>query len=403
MAHLHADDIRVFIQVSIMDRSNARSRRGTAGFTLIELLISMGITVAILGATMAAMSSAVKANQTALLMTSMNNNLRTGMDLMIRDMLQVGQGLPTGGVILTPVGAPFVQINLPGPPGSALKNVVGDTDIAAVQPGPGLGPVVNGVATDIITTLAADSAFDHRSLTALTLTSMTVSKPQPDLVAPAECDISNGGPDDVVPGQLMLLTKGTQTTLVQITSVDGNQSATFASGDSLKLNQPTADLGSIKALLAAAPPDVLPAAGNPQYLPTTATRIRMITYYLDVPAATPTHPRLIRRMNNGDPLTFNNALGNVVAFDVESLQISYDLNDGATNPSYVKMVAADTAAAGTGACTPNPCSVNQIRKVNVVLMGRSTDTLQGLTGRFLRNSLASQISLRSLAFVDRYR
>ena len=383
-----------------MDRTIARTPRGAAaGFTLIELLISMGITVAILGATMTTMTSVIKINQSALLMTSMNNNLRTGMDLMTRDLLQVGQGLPTGGIILTPAGANSVQINLPGPPGTAFKNVAGDTDISAVTPGPGLGPVVNGVATDMITTLAADSAFDHKSLTALAAngSSMTVALVQPDGTG---SDISNGGPDDVLPGQLMLLTKGSQTTLVQVTSVDGGQMALFAVNDSLKLNQPTAALGSIGALLATAPPDVLPAAPAPQYIPTTATRVRMISYYIDA-TTVPAHPRLVRRMNNGSAMTFDNTLGNVVAFDVENLQIAYDIADGVTNPSGVRMNAADLA--GTGACAPNPCSVNQIRKVNVIVTGRSSATLQGVTGQFMRNSLNSQVSLRSLAFVDRYR
>jgi hypothetical protein len=248
----------------------------------------------------------------------------------------------------------------------------------------------------MITTLAADGAFDHKSLTALDNAGMTVALVQPDGTA---SNITTGGPDDVLPNQLMLLTKGTQTTLVQVTQVNG-QRALFAAGDSLKLNQPNAQLGSLGALVGTAPPDVLPAAPAPQYIPTTATRIRMISYYLDI-VTTPGHPRLIRRMNNGDPLTFDNTLGSVVAFDVENLQISYDLNNGSTNPAAVRMNAADQA--GTGACAPNPCQVTQIRKVNLILTGRSSATLQGLTGQLLRNSLASQVSLRSLAFVDRYR
>ena len=266
-----------------------------------------------------------------------------------------------------------------------------------MTPGPGLGPVVNGVATDMITVLEADSAFDHRSLLALAAdgSSMTVSKPQPDGTV---CDISNGGPDDILPGQLILLTKGSAAALVQVTTVDGDQKAFFAVNDSLNLNQPNAAAGNITALLATVPADVLPPAGQPQYLPTQATRIRMISYYLDA-TTTPLRPRLVRRMNNGDPLVFNNALGNVVAFDVEGLLVSYDINDSATNPSGVKFNAADIA--GTGACAPNPCNMNQIRKASVTLAGRSP-IVSKVSGLFFRNSLATEISLRSLAFVDRY-
>ena len=124
----------------------------------------MGVTVVIMGTVMQTMSSAIRANQQTLLMTGMNANLRTGMDLMTRDLLQTGQGLPSGGVILIPSGAGSTQIKLPGPPGTNYKSVVGDIDMSAVTPGPGLGPVINGVATDTITVLEADSAFDHKSL-----------------------------------------------------------------------------------------------------------------------------------------------------------------------------------------------------------------------------------------------
>lgn len=380
-----------------------RSRRD-AGFSLVEMLVSMGVMTVIMGVVFQVMSGAIKSNQQTLLVTGMNANLRTGMDLMTRDLLQTGQGMPGGGVVSTPNGAGSVQINLPGPPGTAYRNLVGDVDMAAVTPGFGLGPVINGVATDTITILEADSAFDHRSLTKLAVNggSMTVSKPQPDLTT---CDISNGGPDDVLPGQIMMLTKGSLNILVEVTSVDGDQTVFFATNDSLKLNQPAAAAGSITALMAHDNPDndvfnnpIL--AGNPAVLQsgTQATRIRMISYYLDN-TTVPGRPRLIRRMNNGNPTTFNNNLGNVVAFDVEGLQFTYDINDAATNPSGVKFNAFDIA--GTGACSPNPCNSNQIRKVSAIMTGRSTVISQS-SQQYFRNSLFTEVSLRSLAFVDRY-
>jgi Tfp pilus assembly protein PilW len=70
---------------------------------LIELLVTMAITMIIMGATFAAMAQAMQATGKAKLVTGMNNGLRTAMDLMVRDMLQVGQGLPTGRVILVPL------------------------------------------------------------------------------------------------------------------------------------------------------------------------------------------------------------------------------------------------------------------------------------------------------------
>lgn len=351
-----------------------------AGFTLVELLISMGITVAIMGATLAGLTIAVRSNETALLMVGMNNGLRTGMDLMGRDMLQVGSGLPTGHVILTPSGVGSSLIRLPGPPGTAFTNVAGDTDISAVLPGPGLGPVVNGVATDMITVLTADNNFTDVGLTAVTSTYVDVD-PAVNIAA---------GPDRVLPGQLILIDKGSVTTLVQVTSVNtGTQRVNFAAGDSLNLNQPGAASGNLLSLNATAP------ANSPAS--TFATRVRMISYYLDT--VIPGRPRLVRRINNGHETTFNNTLGTAVALDIENLQFTYDLADGVTNPSNVRFTAADLN--GSGACNPNQCSVNQIRKVNIVLSGRSQKRFS-TTNNFLRNVLTSQVSLRGMAFVDEY-
>jgi len=193
-----------------------------------------------------------------------------------------------------------------------------------------------------------------------------------------------------------MLMKGSSTALVQITAVDGVQTATFAASDSLNLNQTAPPNGTLNALVSVAPADTCTATN---FQPTTATRIRMITYYVDS-TTDPARPRLVRRVNNGSATTYDNSSGTALAFDVENLQISYDLVDGVTNPSEVKFNAADLA--GTGSCSPNPCSPNQIRKVNLLLSGRSRTPVRQ-TKQSLRNTLTTQVSLRSMSFIDRYR
>ncbi len=374
----------------------ARSRRvAAAGFTIIELLISMAIMVTIMGATMTAMMHATRANETAVLVTAMNSNLRNGMDLMIRDMLQVGSGLPPGHFVLIPSGAGAQQINMPGPPGTTTLSAVGDTDLNAVNTGTGRGPTVGGVATDMITTLTADSTFNDIGLTARAAdgTSITVN--------PA-VDIGTGR-DRVVAGQLIMLEKGSYAVLLQVTSVNaGAHQIFFAANDSFNLNQHTAPAGSTAALTAFAPsPDT--ALPSPQTVPptpflnTTATRVRMVSYYIDNTDAA--HPRLVRRINNGSATTFDNSSGTTVAFDIERLSISYDLADGVGNPSTVLFNAADIA--GTGKCSPSPCSVNQIRKVNITLAARSKRVFS-VTGQYFRDALTTQVSLRGMSFVNEY-
>jgi type II secretory pathway pseudopilin PulG len=370
------------------------SRRAAAdGFTLVELMLSMGITLLVMGVTMSVLSDALRANQAAIQVTDMNRTLRTAMDLMTRDLLQVGQGLPPGRVITVPSGNGSATMRLPGPPLTAFTMRAGETSIAAVQPGAGLGPIVNGVRTDVITFLASDGAFDTVTLTNLQNDRMTVALPA---VSVRGLDISNGGPDDLEPGQLIMLVKGGTTAFVEVTSVDGLQTAFFAANDSLRLNQNGAAAGNVAGLRAQAPPDAIPPQPAEQVIPTTATRVRMITYYVDS-TTTPGRPRLVRRMNNGDPMTFDNKLGSTVAFDITNLQVSYDLTDGATNLTNVRMDARDLDI--TGRCAPDPCAPNQIRKVNLALTG----TARRKPGDVFYNTLTSQVSLRSMAFVDRYR
>jgi len=111
------------------------------------------------------------------------------------------------------------------------------------------------------------------------------------------------------------------------------------------------------------------------------------------------HPKLVRRLNNGSEVTFNNNSGNVVAFDVENLKLSFDMADGKTNPANVTFVPADYVAGGP--CDGADCSPTQVRKVTITLTGRSKKKLTGLN-RFFHNTLTTQVALRGMAFVNDY-
>ncbi len=119
LAHLHADNLCVVV-LMIMNTGHSIPGRASAeaGYSMIELLIAMGITTAIMGATLGGLSDVMQSNDMVVRVTGMNNGLRAGMDLMIRDLLQAGAGLPKGHVISTPSGG-GVLIRRPGPPGTA--------------------------------------------------------------------------------------------------------------------------------------------------------------------------------------------------------------------------------------------------------------------------------------------
>ena len=373
--------------------SKHRRERGERGFTLVELLVSTAITTVILGTTIAALTNAVRANDTAVLVTAMNNNLRTAMDLVNRDLLQVGQGLPSTHVIEIPNAGGSGAVRRPGPPGTNLVWALGTTQIEAVTPGPGLGPQVNGVATDIFTTLAIDGAFSlNAGATAVGITRITQNSVD---INPA-VNITNGGPDDLVVGDLLMVSKGTNTALVQVTSIAG-QRVTFAAGDSLNLNQNGAGSnGTMISIINTAPTNDTPTTN---VLSVGVSRVLMITYYVDA-NTNPARPRLVRRIGNGDPFTVQQQLGHGGGVRRrESLRSATTLADGVNNPANIRFIGPDLVAGGT--CGDLACNPNSIRKVNVVLAGRSRRALSN-TGTFFRNSLTSQVSLRSLAFVDRY-
>jgi hypothetical protein len=61
----------------------------------------------------------------------------------------------------------------------------------------------------------------------------------------------------------------------------------------------------------------------------------------------------------------------------------------------------DTDLSTAGPCG-GICYPGQIRKINIYLSGRSRLPRKGST-QYFRNRLVTQVSLRSMAFVDRYR
>jgi len=206
-----------------------RTARGDAGFSLPEMMISMGIMLVVLAGTFTAMTTAMNAEQTASNLTTMNGHLRSSMDLVVRDFLQVGQGLPVGRVIGIPNGPGAAQITRPGP--AAAGGCAGVTPfpaaptISAVTVGPDLGPPINGQCTDVITTLAHDGVFDNVNVTAIAVNGRSLT------VYPYGPDDTTGTPDDVIiddapdalgdnirVGDLLEVTKGATSVLVAVTA-----------------------------------------------------------------------------------------------------------------------------------------------------------------------------------------
>jgi hypothetical protein len=139
----------------------------------------------------------------------------------------------------------------------------------------------------------------------------------------------------------------------------------FAAGDALQMNQPTAASGALV---------------NVQNWTGSATRVLVITYYLD---NTISPPRLMRQVSGHMPMP--------VAENVVFLQFSYDLYDSATGTVITNR--ADGGASQS--LTPN-----QITKINILHMAMNS-TMKGVKG-YQGLDLQTSVSARNLTFQNNY-
>jgi hypothetical protein len=335
-------------------------RHSDSGFTLGEVLIATALTLVIVSAAVEMLTRTLTLTGTARVISETNHGLQAGTSLMVRDLMQTGQGVPLGGIPI-PNGTGATAVKRPGLTGMVFP--VTQTVLPALSPGNGLGPTLLGVPTDLINVVYADRTLN---LSANPLTSIAADG-STMTVAAATPVTGVGG---LQAGDVILFSNALGNALQMVTTTPTSQTVTFAAGDPMNLNQRGAAAGSVMNLQSS--PGVFP--------PTTATRVLIVSYFVDT-TTDPTLPRLVRRINMGQNLA--------IAMGVENLQVTYDLVDGVTNPTNVDTPAVTNSA-------------NQIRKANIFLSARSQD-VNPQTKQFFRNTMATQVGLRSLSFVDRYR
>jgi len=333
--------------------ADARDERG---FSLIEMMVSSVVMLIVLAEAMTAFDHAVRANETVTLLADSNQALRSGTQFIVRDLLQAGWGGDTirRGIPI-PTGTGALPVNRPSPPG--LSYAFDDTlgVIPAVTPGASLGPAVSGVAnpTDIVTIMYKDNDPTVDNLP------VSVASDGASMVVPTGMNLMQG--------DLVLFTNTSGATAMQEVTRTQGQTVYFETTDVSDLNQRGAESGSIMELRTGA-----------TFTGISATRVKMISYFLDN-TTDPDAPRLVRQENYRTPRAMAGAM--------DDLQITYDLVDGVTNP--------------TGIENPTDPGPNQIRKVNLEVGVRS-ENMSGQQRKYARNRVRTQISLRSMSFIDRY-
>jgi prepilin-type N-terminal cleavage/methylation domain-containing protein len=373
-----------------------------AGFSLLEILIATALMVVIMGATLRALSDATHANEAVTLMADSQENLRAAMNYMTKDLIEAGEGLPQGGIPipnsatpLNPAPALASAVNRPGPIGGpatfppSFLTLPAVTDgfqegPQAVTPNPNVpGAVLLGNNSDFITVVYADNTIID-TVHNTTLNSLPIflaanggnpgcpagSLDPTGLTAifDATCITLPTGNTAITPGDLIMFQNANGATIQTVTNVNG-QTLTFAgggAGDAFALNGTGKPSGTII--------NIRNADGT--FPPTTASRIWMITYYLNT--TNQQRPLLMRQVN------FRPAAP--VAEVIEDLSISYDINSGPPNTGQVEALGF---------------SPNAIRKVNLSLAARA-DNAYSQNKQYFRNNLQTQVSVRSLAFFNSF-
>jgi len=373
-----------------------------SGFTLVEIMVAMAVTMIALAAAVMILRDSTRANSNVTQTADMSDNLRAGLNLIVQDLIQTGTGIPTGGISIpntvnaagcnigNPVNRPPTVLNLTfqGPnAANAGCNVI----LPAIEPGNNLGPTVTspdgtkGPRTDIITILYADNtlALNQKAINGATCPGGNISATGLTIKFDPACVTLGAAGIPVNPGDLLMIYNGNNSNgiLQTVTAVAG-QTLTFSPGDAFNLNGRTATetAGTIKQLQ-----NLTGGLPDGTYPPTSATRIWMVTYYLDS-TTDPLHPMLMRAVNFNTPQP--------VAETLENLQFSYNFADG-TTPAPVNQFSVPTVPAPTGD------SENQIRAVNVYMGARSTTTAAN-PGKYVRTNLSTQVALRSMAYFNSF-
>ena len=356
------------------------------GLTLTELLISTTVMLTLLGTALTTFQNAVLVNDTATQLGDANQNLRAGVNQMIKDFMQAGRIIGPEGIPV-PNGAGAGAIKRPAPPGQSMTfNVSTTTNLPDITTGFQIGPTVNGTKTDMVTIMTVDAFMPtiETPPTGTTDPNEGVLDPAGGFVTlPAASIWLAGDPVNDTPpmnvGDLVMFKNPRGMAIQTVTRKDSTH-LYFDAGDWFNFNQRAAAQGTVMQIKDSA--STTSAWGEK----TTLFRVMMITYYVDN-VTTPSAPRLVRQVNNFVP----QALAGVV----EDLDLSFDLVDGVNNPPEIASLPwTDTTAGVT-------YTANQIRKANIHVGVRS-EMISRPTVDYIRNHISTAVDVRSLASIDNY-
>lgn len=366
------------------------------GFTLLEFMLATIVSLIVIGAALEMYRDSAKANSSVTQTSDMNANLRAGMNLITQDVIQAGTGIPAGGIPIpnttnaagcntgARVNRPPASLNLTFA-GPNATNSGCNVILPAIEPGASLGPAVtspdgtSAPASDIITVLYADNtlALNQKAINGPACPNGVIAADGSSAAFDIACATIGSAGIPVNPGDLIMFSNVEGNCIQTVTSVNG-QTLNFAAGDAFNLNGRTTTeaAGTILQLQ-----NVTNGNPNGTYPPTSATRLWMVTYFLD-DTTDPQHPRLMREVNFNTP--------EPVAESIEYAQFLYNIADGSATPPVQQSTV------------PNNDNENELREVTINLDARSP-MVSASNLKYMRASLGTQVTLRSMAYFNTYK
>ncbi|MGC2401434.1 MAG: prepilin-type N-terminal cleavage/methylation domain-containing protein [Acidobacteriaceae bacterium] len=368
------------------------------GFTLLELMIASVIGLVMMVAMTSVFRQATAAAFTITQRAETQQNMRTAVELMSKDISMAGAGLPTGGLqMANAAGNSKIACNQTGTcyvPGAVYPTT---NYMTGLIPGFGTGVEANAVipsapaaVNDSITSIYCDFNFTLNNFT-FTFPPAASTPATATLVAVPNASLPTNilAPGGLNVGDLLLFlvqntgtgvgsgAQGTSTVqtasaVAEITSIGGTGPWVigFSNPDALNFNQTGAN-SLANAVTTAA------AAGNT----IKVYRLFAVSYFLEVPPAggTVQTPRLMRQVN-GLPAV-------PVADNIINLQFSYDVINSVTDK--IDANQANPILAGD--------NLALVQKVNMWVMGQS---LSNGNKRAQSMYLATSVSAGNMSFCN---
>ncbi|GEM_PF-1481766 len=411
---------------------------------MAEVLVATAISGILLAGAVWMFGQSVDVSTIATLRGDMQQNARVAINLIYRDLLVAGTGLPNGGLQLPhPLGEPpypqlgcdvtsslpcWVNVGGVAPGGASALNYyqsgTSNSWLYWVNPQDGQGAQVSQpnastsgsvdrdpwtstiVPTDVVTIVYKDnnypSSWNGSTASSLDQVAATVDisgTPIKVTFDPSTNPAPNDSAYGLNVGDVLFFNNTNGSAVGTVTTVESGGFVVDlnTAGDPLNFNSTLFPVGQQTSGVAGGissiqnfDKTVSPAMALGTFPSTKVFRVIVVTYYID--NYTYSYPRLMRQVNALPPTP--------VAQNIENLQFSYDIYDssaGITCPNIANPFSPPSSCnGGTTSYTPN-----QISKVNIFVQARAAS--QRLVGRgYSRVSMISAVSPRNLVFVDRY-